>query len=298
MAIIWGGTWPLGRWLVSPEVGGATIPPLMIAVLRYFVSIWFFFLILFLREKSLNFSFAKNHWKIFLVMGLSSVTIYQIGYMYGEFYTSASDASVIVGTLPMLVILFASFLIKSETFEISKIIGALFSFGGIIVIAGFSPNTNVLDRLLGDCLIFLGAMSYAFYTVISRQFLSKKRGGFEPSSLYLITWVSFFGFLTILPVGLILNPEYLHLSNYLSIPVRVWWGLSYLIFLSTIGGYWFFLEGVKRLSASKAAIFQNLVPIIGVALSAIFLGEIFDPFIHLSALFLIIIGIFLVHRSK
>ncbi len=298
MAIIWGGTWPLGRWLVSSDVGGETIPPLMIALIRYFVVIWFFFLILFLREKSLNFSFVKKHWKIFLVMGMSSVTIYQIGYMFGEFYTSASDASVIIGTLPMLVILFSSFLLKSEAFEIKKLIGAMFSFGGILIVAGFSPNINVPNRFLGDLLIFLGAVTYAFYTVISRQFLSKKREDFEPSSLFLITWVSFFGFLTLLPVSLALNPEYLQFSNYLSIPVRVWLGLFYLIFFSTIGGYWFYLEGVKRLSASKAAIFQNLVPIIGVALSAIFLGEIFNPFVHLSALSLIVAGIFLVHQSK
>ena len=44
--VIWGGTWPLGRWLVSKEVGGATIPPLMIAVIRYFLAIICFFPIL------------------------------------------------------------------------------------------------------------------------------------------------------------------------------------------------------------------------------------------------------------
>ena len=38
-SIIWGGTWPLGRWLVSEEVGGATIPPLMIAAVRYFLAV-------------------------------------------------------------------------------------------------------------------------------------------------------------------------------------------------------------------------------------------------------------------
>ena len=40
-AIIWGGTWPLGRWLVSEEVGGETIPPMMIVVIRYFLALTF-----------------------------------------------------------------------------------------------------------------------------------------------------------------------------------------------------------------------------------------------------------------
>ncbi len=38
-SVIWGGTWPLGRWLVSEEVGGATIPPFMIATIRYFLVV-------------------------------------------------------------------------------------------------------------------------------------------------------------------------------------------------------------------------------------------------------------------
>ncbi len=53
-AVIWGGTWPLGRWLVSEEVGGETIPPFMIAVIRYFLAIICFLLILKYKEGTLN----------------------------------------------------------------------------------------------------------------------------------------------------------------------------------------------------------------------------------------------------
>ncbi|MFX1586828.1 MAG: EamA family transporter, partial [Promethearchaeota archaeon] len=53
--IIWGGTWPLGRWLVTEE---ATIPPLMIAAIRYFLAIVCFFLILKYKEGTLNWGFA------------------------------------------------------------------------------------------------------------------------------------------------------------------------------------------------------------------------------------------------
>ena len=52
--IIWGGTWPLGRWLVAKDVGGETIPPLMIATIRYFLAIICFFLILKYKERNLE----------------------------------------------------------------------------------------------------------------------------------------------------------------------------------------------------------------------------------------------------
>jgi drug/metabolite transporter (DMT)-like permease len=82
-SIIWGGTWPLGRWLVSEEVGGPTIPPFMIAVIRYFLAVICFFLILRIKEGTLNWQFAKEHWKILALMGLLSVTIYQAGFLIG-----------------------------------------------------------------------------------------------------------------------------------------------------------------------------------------------------------------------
>jgi drug/metabolite transporter (DMT)-like permease len=297
-ALIWAFTWPLGRWLVSPEVGGETIPPMIIASLRYLLVIPCFFLILKIREKNLNISFMKNHWKIFAFMGLTSVTIYQAGYLVGEYFTSASDAVVIVSSHPMIVLIFASLILKMEELNTMRIFGTLLSFSGILLIFGFSPNVDVPNRILGDILIFLGAIFYAVYIVTSKFFLNEcENGSFQPSSLYIITWVSFFGFLTTIPVSLIINPEYFNPILYFQVPERVWFGVAYLAFVSTVLGYWFYLEGVKRLSAGRAAIFQNLVPIFGVGLSIILLGEIFDPLIHVSSILLIIIGITLVNRG-
>ncbi|MFX0206891.1 MAG: DMT family transporter [Candidatus Hodarchaeota archaeon] len=297
-AVIWAGTWPLGRWLVSEEVGGETIPPMMIAAIRYFVVILPFLIILRWREGTLNLKFLRENWKIFCFMGILSVTIYQAGYLFGEYYTSSSDAVVIVSSHPTLVVILASLVFKIESLSWKRLIGVLLSFTGILLIFRFSPNVNVPNRILGDLLIFFGAISYATYIVISRKFLNNFEPEFQPSSLYIVSWVSCFGFLTTIPVALFFNPEYLNPVLYLQVPERVWFGVAYLSFISTILGYWFYLEGVKRLSASRAAIFQNLVPIFGVILSVILLGEIIDPLIHTSAILMIILGITIVNRTR
>ncbi|MFW9905364.1 MAG: DMT family transporter [Candidatus Thorarchaeota archaeon] len=298
-AIIWAFTWPLGRWLVSPEVGGETVPPMIIASLRYLLVIPCFFSMLKLKEGSLNINFMTRHWKIFAFMGITSVTIYQAGYLIGEYYTSASDAVVIVSSHPMLVLIFASVILKMEKLSGLRISGTLLSFTGILLIFGFSPNVDVPNRILGDILIFLGAFSYAQYIVASRYFLNKcEKESLQPSSLYIITWVSLFGLITTIPVSLIISPEYINPILYFQVPERVWFGVGYLAFISTVLGYWFYLEGVKRLSASRAAIFQNLVPIFGVCLSVILLNEIFDPLVHTSSILLIISGITLVNKGK
>jgi len=299
-SVIWGGTWPLGRWLVSEEVGGATIPPFMIAAIRYFLAVICFFLILRFKEGTLNWQFAKKNWKILALMGLLSVTIYQAGYLIGEILTSASDASIMVATNAVWVVILSSFFLKTEHFAWKKIIGSLLAFIAVLIVVGFSPNVKVSNRILGDIMILIAAFSYATYTVISRFFLNKTRDNtesYQPSSIWIMTWVSLFGFLITTPIALIFSPEFLIPAVYLTIPPRVWIGISYLAFISTIGAYTFYLEGVKRLNASRAAIFQALVPLFGVLFSALFLQEQFDVFIYPFALLLVILGIILVNRK-
>lgn len=297
-AIIWGGTWPVGRWLVSEEIGGATIPPLMIAVIRYFLAIICLFIILKWKEGTVKWQFAKKNWKILSVMGALSVTIYQTGYLLGEIFTAASDASIVVATNAIWVVILSSIFLKSEKFTWNKFIGSILAFFAVFIIIGFSPNVDVLNRILGDVLILGAALAYAIYTVISRYFINIVNDNpeiDEPSSIWIMTWVSFFGFLITSPIAFLFSPEYLNPVTYLFIPSRVWVGIFYLAFLSTVGAYTFYLEGVKRLDASRAAIFQTLVPLFGVLFSAIFLKENLDLFIYPISLMLVFFGITLVN---
>jgi len=300
-AIIWGGTWPLGRWLVSEEVGGSTIPPLMIATIRYSLVIIPFFLLLKAQERTINWKFAKANWKVLFFMGLTSVVIYQIGYLLGEYFTAASDASILVATNAIWVNILSHKFLKTERFTWRKFMGTLLAFIAVIIVVGFSPNLNVSNRILGDIMILIGAFAYAVYTVTSRSFMNKSTEILElyqPTSLWIMTWVSFFGFLLLLPLSLIISPQYLNPIEYLIIPARIWIGIAYLAFLSTIGAYTFYLEGVKRLNASRAAIFQTLVPLFGVFFSALFLKEQFDVVIYPFSLFLVILGITLVNQKS
>jgi drug/metabolite transporter (DMT)-like permease len=295
--IIWGGSWPLGRWLVSEDVGGEIIPPLMIAVVRYFIVIWCFFALLKWREGSINFSLTKSGWKPLMLMGVTSVTIYQIGYLFGEYFTAASDASLIVATNPIWVFILSGIFLK-EGLGRKKIFGGFSAFVGVMLVVGFSPNVDVPNRILGDLFILFAALGYSVYTVVYRNYMNSFSSTGKPSSLFVISWVSFFGFLITTPIALLISPEYLDPQLYLQIPERIWWGVMYLALLSTVGAYWFYLEGVKQLNASRAAIFINLVPVFGVTFSVIFLGELINPIIHVSAFLLISSGVILVNSKN
>jgi drug/metabolite transporter (DMT)-like permease len=292
---VWGLTWPLGRWMVSSDYG-LTIPPFMIASIRYIIVILFFIPLTLYMDKKLDFNFFKTHWKEITLMAVLSVVIYQFGYLYGELFTAGGDAALVIGTAPVI-ILFISAVLINEVLTKIKIIGALIAFIGVSLIVGFSPNIQIPlnERLLGDGLIFIAASSYATYTVLLRRLFLKFDAETRPSSIQVIFWVSLVGLVIMFPISLLWYPEYIQLSSYLVIPDRIWFGILYLAIISTVLGYVAYTDAVKILGAGRSGIFVNLVPVIGVA-SSILIGEVFDPLIHLTSFIFIFIGISLVNN--
>jgi drug/metabolite transporter (DMT)-like permease len=291
---LWGLSWPIGRWMVSEEFG-PTIPPFIIVIIRYIIFILLLLIVTYLYEKNIGFEFFKENWLDLSVMGALSVTIYQFGYLYGEKYTAASDASLVVATSPIIVLFVAFFVIKEPITKI-KILGSVIAFFGVVLIVGFSPNTHVKDRLLGDFLVFIAAIAYGSYTVLLKKLFNKHDKSI--SSFHMLTWVSITGLIFTIPVALLNDPEYFTDFNlYNKIEPRIWLGILYLAIFSSLIAYLMYTQGVKMIGAGRSSIFVNLVPVVGIAAST-FIGEIIDPLIHATSFFLIFLGIRLVNRNK
>lgn len=295
---IWGSTWPLGRWLVSANYG-VTIPQLIIVVARYSIVIPVFFFLLYIKEGSFQTNFVKTHFKYLVLLGLVNVAIYQIGYLFGETYTTGTEASILTSTSPIAVFLI-TLLFLNRSFSLKHIVGIIIGFSAVSLVI-FTETSDKLpgdNPLLGNSLILVAVLAYASYTVLLKQFIhSFDRETNKPSSLAIITWVSFFGSLIIFPVAFLMNPNYLSVQAFIKIPPRIWFGIVYLAIFSTVIGFLLYVEGIKLLDPNKAVIFVNIIPIVGIFLSAVFLGEYINPFIHIGALLLIFLSIFLVNKK-
>jgi len=270
-ALVWGLAWPVGRLLALD------LPPVTVAVLRYLMVVPVFFLLLRLKEGRI--AIPKNWIPVFLILGILSVTLYQAFFLFGVRYTAASDASLLIGTAPVVIALMASLFI-GERLTGKKAVGIGFAFAGIALIALLSENTHVENRFLGDALVMGSVLVHSAYTVLLRRFFVNERG----SSLVAITWVSLFGLLALLPFFLLESPW-----QYSWAPAA-WAEILYLALFSTVIGYLFFAEGVRRLGAASSGIFINLVPVFGVLFSIILLGEAVNGWYILSFL-LIVMGV-------
>jgi len=280
---LWGLAWPVGRLLA------ANLPPISIAVLRYAIVVPVLFAILWLKRTRLS---IRREWIVNLVaMGLLSTTLYQAFFLFGVKYAAASDDSLVIGVGPVLIAILASFVLN-EPLTRTKVLGLLSGLGGIAVISLLSPNTNVPNRLLGVTLVFGGAGAYALYTVLLRRFVSANRvshAELAPSSLSILAWISLFGWIFMIPFSLLESPWTYTWTT------TSWSGILYLALLSTVVGYFFYIQGVSKIGASRTAIFSNLVPVFGVISSILLLRENASPW-HGVSFLLILAGVVLVNR--
>src|SRR6266849_4886443 len=280
---LWGLAWPVGRLLAT------SLPPVSIAVLRYAIVVPVLFGILRVKGQPLR---LERKWILNLViMGVFSTTLYQIFFLYGVKYAAASDDSFVIGIGPVLIAIMAS-LVLNERLTGTKILGFASGLAGIITISILSPNTQVLNRPLGVTLVFGGATAYALYTVILRRFIAENRKdnhGPQQSSLSILSWISLLGWFFLIPLSLLETPW-----NY-SWDAGSWLGILYLAILSTVIGYFLYIEGVSKIGAGRSAIFGNLVPVFGVLTSFLVLGENLSPWTGVSFL-LILAGVLLVNR--
>jgi drug/metabolite transporter (DMT)-like permease len=283
--LIWGAAWPVGRLLAEG------LPTVSIAVIRYVIVVPVLFLILRIREGRIH---IRREWIPTLVLlGLLSTTLYQIFFLYGVKYAAASDDSIVIGAGPVMIGVLAS-VYAQERLTRRKILGLLVGLSGVVLIGFLSPNTGVLNRPLGLTLVFFGALSYALYTILLRRFVKKtnsNQDGVHVSSLAINSWMAIFGLLFLAPFSLVEQPW-----NY-TWNLGSWIGILYLALLSTIVGYYLYIEGVTKIGAGRASVFSNLVPVFGVLTSALILQEAVSIWTVVS-LGLILTGVYLVNTKR
>src|SRR6478672_5975250 len=169
------------------------VPPFGLNVIRVGVSsILFWLLLLFIPQKTW---IKKKHISRFLLCAVTGVVINQMLFIKGLTLTLSIHASLLILVTPIFITFIAAWLGR-ESINVFKLIGLILGIAGSIIlvlqkeVAG--SGTNIV---LGNILIILNAISYAFYFVLVKP-LMKIYHPFE-----VIRWVFTLGFIFMLPIG-------------------------------------------------------------------------------------------------
>ena len=143
------------------------------------------------------------------------------------------------------------------------------AIGGVLVVVTKGDLAHVFEggSLIGDLLVFLGAMSWVVYTMAGNHF-----SGWSPLRMTVLTCIPG-------TIGLIAINAFTIASGYSVLPTfdQVWsvkWQLAYFAVFTVVLGVLGFNNGVKYLGALNAMLMLNVIPIIVFAIEA-WLGRSF-----------------------
>lgn len=256
-ALFWGGTFIAGKLLA------AEVPPFSAAFLRFSLASLMLLLLTFRQFGKLP-QINRDDLLPLLLLGLSGVFAYNAFFFSGLARIEASRAAVIIANNPVMIALFAA-LIFGERLTMVKIAGILLSVAGAVTVVVRGDLTQLLGGGvgLGEVMIFGCVISWTIYSLVGRRAMRN----FSP--LVAVTYSAVAGTLLLAPFALyggLLD----HITGY---SVQAWFGLSYLALFGTVLGFVWYYQGIVRIGSTRAGQFINFVPIAGVSLSVIFLGE-------------------------
>ncbi|MBM5805713.1 MAG: DMT family transporter [Candidatus Verstraetearchaeota archaeon] len=194
--------------------------------------------------------------------------IYALGFLFqyvGQDLTTVSEATLLANLSPMIIPIFAIFLLKERITNTQKAAMVL-ALLGLLLIA--SPRLNLgLSQTIGNLLLFGASISYALFTVLNKKFNIVSIA----SSFSIIIAVTVF----LAPIAIIFGG----LSPLdLTIGLMGWASILYLGVPCTLVAISLYLKGLGNVSASEAAILFLFQVLIGLILSAVLLGD----FLNLS----------------
>ena len=277
VSLVWGGN------MVSIKISNRAIPPILAATIRSFVAatlVWAY-----ARYRGQDALMYRSDFKHGLILGILFAADFIFLYL-GPVYTNASRAVIFLYTHPFWVALGAHFLIRGDTLTRSKVIGLLLAFSGLVAVFGSHAHQLGPDHWIGDLLEVGAALAWASTTVYIKKVISTR-----PINHYQTLFAQLFYSVPFMAVCW-LGMEYgkpVHLTitaiSALGYQTFVVAGFSYIL--------WFWM--IHHFPVSKLAAFTFLVPMFGVILSGLVLGESL-PLLLWIGLALVAAGIFMVNR--
>lgn len=264
-------------------ISPALVGPYGLNIIRVGVSLCLFWLVWSFGKTGA--SIQKKHIPRFIICGLTGVAINQMLFIKGLTMTSTIHASMLMLCTPLLITLFAFWILK-ESVTIIKVAGLLLGIGGATLLIMNKESTGTAS-LNGDLLIVMNAISYAFYFIQVKPLMEV----YHP--LHIIRWVFTIGFIMILPFGW---------SQFDAVKWSVFnWqdvaALLMIVFCGTFLAYSFNIYGIRHLGAGTTGSYIYTQPVFAALVAVFFLGEKMTLEKGLAGL-LIFLGVFLVSRKK
>jgi len=276
-SLFWSGNFIVGKFATLYEV-----PPLTLNFFRWLI-VWIILIPFTLKDIIKNFKIIKNNFYSIFFMSITSISVFNSIVYYSLNFTQVLNGALMISTIPVLII-FISFIFRTEKINFNQILGVIFSMIGVIIIVTRLDLFRLinLDLNKGDLWLLIAMLSWAIYSTMLRTYKIPLK------ALTFISIIASIGLIFLLPQFLFEYKNYQIIQfNFPVILIT-----SYVVLFAGLGAYIFWNKGVSIVGPNKAGIFLHLMPVFSSFMAIFILNEKLMSF-HIIGAVVIIVGIYL-----
>jgi drug/metabolite transporter (DMT)-like permease len=260
VALFWGGTFIAGRIIAQ------TVPHMIAATGRFAVACLLLLPLAYKLEGGLP-RLNRAQLLATFALGATGIFLYNFCFFAALSRMPAGRTALFVALNPIVTALALAALF-GERLGARKWTGIAIAFIGAAIIITRGDAIGALHDIsqsigVGELLMFCGISGWAAYTIIGRHALK----GLSPIAA--TTYASLWGLL-LLGCGAAFELPALDIARF---SWEVIASIAYLGAFGTVIGFIWYYEGVKTIGPARTAVFNNLVPVFGILLSALLLRE-------------------------
>ncbi|MCW1410057.1 DMT family transporter [Rhizobium sp. 1AS11] len=247
----------VGSTVVASKLIASGLPPFSATALRFAIA--FPVLLLLMWATGARLPRFSLHDRLILIIQAGAGSVgYTTLLISGLSLTSAADAGVIIGTLPV-VSAAISILLLRERPQRALLLAVALATAGVLSIA-FTPDAAG-GSLTGNALIFLAVVCEGLFILLNKRLKT------EVAPLALSTLMAGIGFI-VAAIPAIFEAPLAHGISTSAVAAVVYYAL-----VPTVGGFLLWYAGAERVSGTEAALFTALAPVSAVMLAFVILGE-------------------------
>jgi len=278
--LFWACNWVIGRSLYHD------IPPMGMTFFRWLFAIAIlapFALPQVRRDAPL----LRRHWRVLLVLGAIGIGTHNALAYLGLNYTTATNGVILNSFIPVMIVTL-SWIFLRERLRPVQVAGVAISLAGVLAILSQGSLALLLAFRLnvGDLVVILSMLMWSVYTIALRW----RPAGLHPLSFLFVLAV--IGDACVLPMWL----GEMALGHFIAWTPQGFAALVSVALFSSVLAYIFWNRGVEEVGAPVAGLFVHLMPVYGVVLAWIFLGETLGAY-HVAGIALILAGIAITSRG-
>lgn len=248
--------------------------------IRVLVTAFIFFVLGFLSG---NEKVEKQDFGKLFLCAVFGVAINQLLFFKGLDLTAPINASLMMTTNPIMVLIVASLIIK-ERITFRKVAGIIIGIIGAstLLLWGKTAAFSTASAL-GDFFILINSLSWGVFLIIVKPLMQKYK------TITVMKWVFLFGSVLVFPFGW----KQFNAIEWSTFDTKIWLVVFYVVIVTTSVAYMLNTYALKNLSPSTVSAYIYLQPLFATAI-AILIGKDHLNTLHVISAILIFTGVYLV----